>query len=310
MHDDQPSKRAASRRAACFKYWKRGMGFGAKYGVVAGAAVMLILPRLESRAAQVGPVIDDRLKNIQLCNQSDRNSPDARIKGCTALINGQRKEPKLVLAIAYNNRGNAYSQKGNYDRAIKDYDLAIQINPTYAKPYNNRGVAYQNKGDYNKAIRDFDVAIKLSPDYAYALANRAETFQIMHDYERALRDYDNAIRADPNLKEIWNGRCWARAIIGQLHAALTDCNRALSIRPNAATYDSRGLTYLKLGQYDLAIEDYSSALRLDPRLADALYGRGIAKLKKGDTTGGKSDIAAAKALKATITVDFSRYGIK
>jgi hypothetical protein len=30
--------------------------------------------------------------------------------------------------------------------------------------------------------------------------------------------------------------------------------------------DSRGLTYLKMGQFDSAIEDYSSALRIEPRV--------------------------------------------
>ena len=54
-----------------------------------------------------------------------------------------------------------------------------------------------------------------------------------------------------------DGRCWTRAIIGQLHAALTDCNKVLGIAPSdAVTYDSRGLTYLKLNQFDLAIKDY------------------------------------------------------
>jgi tetratricopeptide (TPR) repeat protein len=112
------------------------------------------------------------------------------------------------------------------------------------------------------------------------------------------------------LETVWNGRCWAHAIVGQLQAALSDCDKALGITPNdAATYDSRGLTYLKMGQFDLAIKDYSSALRVDPKLASALYGRGLAKLKKGDTAGGNADLAAAKTLKATIATDFSRYGI-
>jgi tetratricopeptide (TPR) repeat protein len=44
--------------------------------------------------------------------------------------------------------------------------------------------------------------------------------------------------------------------------------------------DSRGLTYLKMGQFDSAIEDYSSALRIEPKMASALYGHGLARLKK------------------------------
>jgi tetratricopeptide (TPR) repeat protein len=70
------------------------------------------------------------------------------------------------------------------------------------------------------------------------------------------------------------------------------------------------LTYLKMGQFDSAIEDYSSALRIEPNMASALYGRGLARLKKGDTTGGNADVAAAKRVEAKIADDFSHYGVR
>src|SRR4029453_3575584 len=73
---------------------------------------------------------------------------------------------------------------------------------------------------------------------------------------------------------------------------------------------TRGLIYLKLGEWDLAITDYDSALRLDPKLASALYGRGVAKLKKGETSEGDADLAAARKLEANIVADFVRYGVQ
>jgi hypothetical protein len=51
-------------------------------------------------------------------------------------------------------------------------------------------------------------------------------------------------------------------------------------------------------------------LKLDPKYVDSLYGRGIAKLRKGDTSGGNADIAAAKAIKPGVVEDFTRYGVK
>ena len=77
--------------------------------------------------------------------------------------------------------------------------------------------------------------------------------------------------------------------------------------------DSRGLTYLKMGQWDSAIDDYddyNEALRIDPKLASSLYGRGLAKLKKGDATGANADIAAARAIEANIVGEFARYGVQ
>jgi tetratricopeptide (TPR) repeat protein len=76
----------------------------------------------------------------------------------------------------------------------------------------------------------------------------------------------------------------------------------------AAAFDSRGFTYLKLGQWEAAIGDYGSALRIDPKSASALYGRGLAKLKIGDPAGGNTDIAAAAAIEHDIRSKFAGYG--
>ena len=98
--------------------------------------------------------------------------------------------------------------------------------------------------------------------------------------------------------------------MGQLEQALADCNDALSLENNSDALDSRGLVYLKLGDYDRAIADYDAAIKIDPDNADSLYGRGTAKLKKGDNSGGNADIAAAKAIKPGVAEDFTRYGVK
>ena len=73
--------------------------------------------------------------------------------------------------------------------------------------------------------------------------------------------------------------------------------------------DTRGFVYLKLGQSENAIKDYDAALKLDPKLAGSLYGRGIAKARKGDRNGGSTDMEAAKAIKADIAEEFTRYGV-
>jgi len=95
-----------------------------------------------------------------------------------------------------------------------------------------------------------------------------------------------------------------------LQAALADCNEAIRLKPTvAATFESRGFTYLKIRQWQLAIADFDSALRLDSKLPSALYGRGLAKLRKGDLAGGDADIATAKTAEPNIEAEFARYGV-
>ena len=62
------------------------------------------------------------------------------------------------------------------------------------------------------------------------------------------------------------------------------------------SYRSRGILYFNTGDNVDAVADFNKAIKLDPKDAKALYGRGLAKRRKGDATGGDADMAAAKAL--------------
>ena len=70
------------------------------------------------------------------------------------------------FADAYNNRGNAKDDLGDYQGAIADYSKAIQIDPQDASAYNNRGVT---KGigfnDEKGACSDFKKAASLGYEY-------------------------------------------------------------------------------------------------------------------------------------------------
>ncbi|WP_375469892.1 tetratricopeptide repeat protein, partial [uncultured Nostoc sp.] len=68
---------------------------------------------------------------------------------------------RYIYTNAYNNRGNSYDNKKDYDRAIADYNLAIKLDPNYTFAYYNRGNSYDNKKDYDRAIADYNLAIKL-----------------------------------------------------------------------------------------------------------------------------------------------------
>jgi tetratricopeptide (TPR) repeat protein len=100
---------------------------------IAYCFVLILAMMLPERAAAQS----SRLSNADLCNGMDRRSAESQIIGCTALIKSAVNTPR-VLAIAYNNRGNAFSGVGQYEQAIKDYDESIRVDPNYANPFNNR----------------------------------------------------------------------------------------------------------------------------------------------------------------------------
>lgn len=237
--------------------------------------------------------------------------PDRRIDACTMLIVSEGWSSE-ALAPTYNNRGVAWKAQGNLDRALADFDRAIQLSPNYATAYFNRGVAWDAKGDLDHALTDYDRAIQINPNHAAAYNNRGNAWDAKGNPVKALTDYDKAIQIDSNYATAYNNRCWVRAIAGQeLPQALADCNAALQINPrDAASLDSRGLVHLKLAAYDKAVADYTAILTIQPNSASAFYGRGIARQRKGDKVGGEADMTRAKTIQADIAHIFASYSVE
>ena len=52
------------------------------------------------------------------------------------------------------------------------------------------------------------------------------------------------------------------------------------------------------------------ASRRGPKIAEALYGRGIAHRRKGDEARAAADIAAAKAIKPDVAEELAKRGVK
>lgn len=265
--------------------------------VAALAACLLAAPA----AAQT------REENRTRCG--DAANPDRSIGGCTALIDAGGESPQNQ-AIIFNNRGSAYGRKGELDRAIEDFDQAIRLNPSYARAFYNRGLSYARKSQYERAIQDYDQSIRLNPAVAATFASRAAVYSRQHQHERAIQDYDQAIRLEPANASAFTNRCRSRAIVGQLAQALADCQESLRLQPNnALALHNRGLVHLKAGRFDAAIADYDATLR-SGQSAHALFGRGIARRRKGDAAGGGADIAAATVIQADIAQEMARYGVR
>jgi tetratricopeptide (TPR) repeat protein len=231
-------------------------------------------------------------QQVEWCNnKGGAFAPDLVISGCTAAIQSH-KEPQY-LAFAYVNRGDAWTHKRDYDRAIADYNEAIRLGPS-PRAFSNRGIVYFNRKAYDRAIADFTEAIRLNPNIAYAFKDRADAYKAKEafedddykakeDLDHAIADYSEAIRLDPNFTQAYVTR--GRILHGKrdYDRAIADYNHVIRLDPKAVdVYVNRGSAFYLKGDYDRAIADYSEAIRLNPTSAGTFYDRGTANLKKED----------------------------
>jgi len=128
------------------------------------------------------------------------------------------------LQIAYNNRGTAYLRRGDYDKAIFDYDQALRINPNFFKKaydlYDNRGSAYLMKGDYERAIADYDQALRIKPNDANSYHNRGTAYLYKGDPEKAIADFNKALEINPGYAETYFNKALACEKIGHFKEAI------------------------------------------------------------------------------------------
>jgi tetratricopeptide (TPR) repeat protein len=197
-------------------------------------SVVLILMGIGSASADPRQDCDEKISEIA-------------IKGCSELIRHSPAE-----ASPYYNRGLAYYETGDFDRAIADHTKAIEIDPQRADAYASRGLAYRNKGEFDRAIGDSTKAIEIDPQHADAFNVRGLAYRSKGEIDRAIADYTKAIEINPQ---------------------------------HADAYSNRGNAFGAKGDNDRMLADYVKAIDLDPSSSEYTRSLGIARYGKGDFNG-------------------------
>lgn len=149
--------------------------------------------------------ISDLTKAIELTpgNTIFYYSAGARVKAV--------KAENPYCAINYYNRGNIYSQKGNFLEAILDYERALQIKPdlqadlknNLSCAYNNKAYSYYSLGEnLEEGLKMIDKAIALMPNNGIYLGTKAELLYRRGDYSKAYEYIKKAIALEPNHPEL------------------------------------------------------------------------------------------------------------
>jgi len=199
--------------------------------------------------------------------------------------------------------------RGDYDKAISEFNEAIRLNPKFAKAYGDRGVAYGYKGDYDIAMSDCNQAIRLDPKLALAYRCRGEAYYRKEDYDKAIKDYTEAIKLNPKFALAYWSRGYAYKVKEDYDRAIKDFNEAIRLDPSDAAYYGRGKAYGAKGDFDKAIRDYSEAIKLNPKFVEAYWDRGVVYGNKGDHDRARSDFNQVIKLAPESAAAYHQRGI-
>ncbi len=236
---------------------------------------------------------------IQDDDEALRNQPD------NALAKSNR-------AIHHTQRGGNYLNAGNNQAAFDDYNKAIQDNATNADYFVNRGVASERLGNYDEAIKDYTEAIRLKPGYPLAKNNRAVAFDKRGNIhlnagnnQAAFDDYNRAIQDNATNADYFVNRGAANQRLGNYPVAIQDYTEALRLKPGyplaknnrAVAFDKRGNIHLNAGNNQAAFDDYNRAIQDNATNADYFVNRGAANQRLGNYPVAIQDYTEALRLK-------------
>ncbi|NYZ77510.1 tetratricopeptide repeat protein, partial [Candidatus Micrarchaeota archaeon] len=206
------------------------------------------------------------------------------------------KKPSPTDAKTYHQLGNDYYEKGDYDRAIENYNMAILLNPVFSEAYFNRALSYYQLKNFEKSVSDYTKAIELDPHNPIIYNNRGDAYYRKQDFQSAIKDYDKAINLNPNYLKAFYNRGLSYASIEEYEKATEDFSKVIELKPDfAEAYHLRGLAKEYAGEITNAIVDYEKALELNPELTEAKTHLESARAKKeqeGKGEGGEGKAGA------------------
>jgi tetratricopeptide (TPR) repeat protein len=220
---------------------------------------------------------------------SQKRDYDKAIAAFSSAVQADPENMKILDA-----RGWAYERKGQDDLAMADYNLALQKMPNLALAYNNRGTLFLRKGALQSALDDFNAALKYAPTLYFAHANRGRVLALNKEFDAALADFAEAIRIDANAPLAFTLRCVAYTDMGRFDDAIADCNSVINKLPNAQfPMCSRAEAYMGKGNLDAALKDLNAVLALNPNNVHAHMDRGKLFERRGDLAQARADYRSA-----------------
>lgn len=174
-------------------------------------------------------------------------------------------ENKMNTEAIYASRAAAYIAMGKKEEAVNDYSILIETFKTKdPNAYTGRGMAFSQKGDYASAAKDFSKSLTLKKDDPAVLTERGYAYlkQGKGKYPLATNDFNKALELQPNNFTALYGLGKISFETNKFEQGIEYLNRALKIKPDADAHYVRSKCNYKLGNTGAVCPDLQKAASL------------------------------------------------
>lgn len=187
-----------------------------------------------------------------------------------------------------------YIQQSNWDKAIEQLELAVDMYPNDAEAHYLLGQGMAEKQNWERMNEMFDKSLAIAPTFEAQIKNTIDKNYVNQlnagvsktksgDYEGAIENYKTAHVISPDRVEAYVNLAATYANIDSFETAVVYFKKALEIQPDdKAIINNLASTYFNLGDWDGVIELLTKALDADPTDVDFIANLAIAYQNKGE----------------------------
>ena len=180
--------------------------------------------------------------------------------------------------------GNVYFARGELDKALAEFRLALDLRPNSPYAHNGIGFLLTKMGRLDEAVDHLNAAIRIFPIFPTAHRNLGNALMKKGQNTDAIKEFEYALALQPDDAPTHCNLATALLNQGQLNQAIAQYERAIELRPDQAEayYDLGNCYYLQQGNPEKAIKQYEQALKLSPRLVEARNNLATILCQKGE----------------------------
>ncbi len=175
-----------------------------------------------------------------------------------------------------------YIQQDNWEKAIEQLEMAVEMYPTDAEAHYLLGEGYANRGEWEKMNEMFEKASKINSTFDDQIKNTREKYWVTTfnsgvnringgDIDGAIRQFKTCTRIDPGRIDAYRNLAVTYMQSDSLEQAKKTRFQILSIQEDhVESIHALANIFFQLKEYDQVVELEQKALKFDPEDADAI----------------------------------------
>lgn len=168
--------------------------------------------------------------------------------------------------------GNVYLKKGDFEKALEEYNAALEEESYPTRAHLNKGIIFFRLGDYDEAEREFLKELEVDPESEKSYNNLSVLHRLQGRHDEAIKTARRSIEIKPYYPEAYINLALAYQEKGDLDNAREVLQEGIGVIPGFLhAHFSLGGIYQSEGKTDSAVMEYQKVVALPGHRHAVIY---------------------------------------